>query len=108
MGLDQHVGDGGLAGQIRTFALAARVLVVADIVPGPAIEAVLANPGDIVGRQVVAEQVPLVGGAPDVLGRRMDRQADAVADAGGVDLLIMGYEAIKSPRAVKLSAAQQS
>ena len=89
MGLDQHVGNGDLVGQVGTLIPEARILVGADIVPGPAVEGAGPHPGDIVRRNVVAQQVAFVDGAPDVPGLRMNGQADTVADAGGVDLLVV-------------------
>ncbi len=83
MRLQQHVGHGHLAGQVGPLALVGRVLVVADIVPGPAVEGAWPHPRHIVGRQVVAQPVALVGGAPERVGAGLDRHADAVPEAGG-------------------------
>jgi hypothetical protein len=60
--------------------------MAAHVVPGPAEEAALGDRGDVVGDEVVAERVALVGGAPELAGGRVDGLADAVADAVGVDL----------------------
>jgi hypothetical protein len=60
--------------------------VAAHVVPGPAVEAAFLDGGHVVGDQVVAEVVALVGGAPERAGDGVDGLADAVADAGGVDL----------------------
>ena len=60
--------------------------MAAHVVPGPAVEAAFLDRGDVVGDQVVAEVVALVGGAPELSGGGIDGFADAVADAGGVDL----------------------
>ncbi len=57
--------------------------MIADIVPRPAIEPALAHPRDVIGRQIVAEPVALVGRAPEIAGLRLDGEADAVAQAGG-------------------------
>ncbi len=67
-------------------AVEAGVGVGADVVPGPAVEAVFLDGGDVVGDEVVAEVVALVDGAPELAGDGVDGLADAVADAGGVDL----------------------
>src|SRR6202021_2198882 len=64
------------------FALVPRVLAVAGIVPGPTVERARAHPRQVIRRQIVAEPVALVGRAPDIAGPRLDREADAVADAG--------------------------
>lgn len=60
--------------------------VYTHVEPRPAVEAVLLNVGDVVGDEVVAEGVALVGGAPELAGRGVYGFADAVAQAGGVDL----------------------
>ncbi len=86
--LDQHIRDGDVANEVGAFALVPRVLVVADIVPRPAVEFSLLHPGDVVGGKIVAEAVALVGGTPQGV-RRRDRQADAVAQAGGEYLRVV-------------------
>ena len=82
------------AGAVGAGLWQARVLVAAHVVPGPAEEAALLDAGDVVGDEVVAEVVALVGGAPELAGDGVDGLADAVADAGGVDLdeLALGRE----------------
>src|ERR1700733_15640979 len=57
-----------------------------EVVPGPAVEAVLLHVGHIIGNEVVAEAIALVGGAPELAGDGVDGFADAVANAGGVNL----------------------
>ena len=61
----------------------ARVRVGADIEPGPAVEGAGLDGGRVVGRQVVAEPVALIGDAPGVARRRRDGEARAIADPGG-------------------------
>ena len=75
------------AGAGGTGVLEARVEVAAHVVPGPAEEAAFGDAGHVVGDEVVAEVVALVGGAPERAGDGVDGLADAVADAVGVDLL---------------------
>ena len=74
--------------ELGMLALVPRVLVGAEVVPGPAIEAPFLDMGDVVGDQVVAQAVALVDRGPELAGLRMDRQADGVADARGVDPLV--------------------
>src|SRR2546426_9493805 len=63
-----------------------RILVAADVVPRPAVEAAFLHVGDVVGPQVVAEGVAFVGRYPQFARLRMhDDAAAGVADAGGVD-----------------------
>ena len=117
MGLDEDVGGDDLGGEVDALAVLGlvggergrlrigagavgagvgetRVVVAAHVIPGPAVEAALLDRGDVVGDQVVAEVVALVGGAPELAGGGVDGFADAVADAVGVDLdeLALGSE----------------
>ncbi len=80
--------------QLRMLALVARVLMSTHVPPRPAVEAALLDVGDVVGHEVVAESVALVGGAPQLAGDGVDGFADAVAQAPGVDLdeLAVGRE----------------
>src|SRR4029077_5219377 len=48
MGRDEHVRDGDLVLQVAPLASVARVLVRADVVPGPAVECALAHASDVV------------------------------------------------------------
>ena len=74
--------------EIGPLVLVARVLMIAEIVPGPAIERALRDRRRIVGRQVVAESVALVDGAPERAGSGLDRKARTIANAGRVDALM--------------------
>src|SRR2546426_12472262 len=62
-----------------------RVLVCADVVPGPAIEASLLNVGDVIRREIVTELVALVNRSPQFPGLRIYGDADRIADAPGID-----------------------
>src|SRR5690349_11634005 len=54
MRLDQHVRRGDPAFQVAPRAGMARILMVADVEPGPAVEGILAHPRDIIGHQIIA------------------------------------------------------
>src|SRR5690349_6648182 len=69
------------------LALMARILMPANVVPGPAVEAPLLNVGDIVGRQVIANRVALIYRTPKFSCFGMDRHADAISDSPGVNAL---------------------
>ena len=84
VGLDEDVGWGDVGGEVGAFAGVAGVFVGAEVEPGPAVEGVFADAGDVVGGEVVAEAVAFVGGAPEVVGEGVGGHADAVAQAGGV------------------------
>ncbi|CDX27565.1 hypothetical protein MPL3356_70065 [Mesorhizobium plurifarium] len=83
MRLHQHIRNGDLAGEVGASALVARVLVVADIVPGPAVESAFLHRGRVFEGGVVAKLVALVDDAPERAGRRLHGHAGAVAQAGG-------------------------
>ncbi len=78
--LQDHVGRDDLVLQLRMRSHQARILVAAHVVPGPAVEAVFLHAGDVVGNEVVAQVVTLVGRAPELAGGRVDGLADAVAN----------------------------
>ena len=83
--LQEHVGDDRLLLQLGALALVARVLVRAEVVPGPAVETALLDMRDVVGHEVVAQGVALVHRRPELAGLRMGGQPDGVADAVGED-----------------------
>ena len=85
MRLQQHVGDDGRVLQLGMLAPVARILVAADVVPGPAVEAALLDVRDVVGDQVVAQLVALVDRRPQLARTRMHGDPDGVADPGRVD-----------------------
>ena len=85
MRLDGHLGDGHLARKVRPLAPMPGVHVIADIVPRPAVEGAFLNRRREVGREIVAEPVALVDGAPRHAGCRVDRQRGAVAKPRRVD-----------------------
>ena len=75
MGLDQHIGHSDMAGETRPLSLQPRVLMIADIVPGPAVECALPHRGRIVRRQVVAQSIALVHHAPQCARGGFNRPA---------------------------------
>src|SRR5271163_5359623 len=82
MRLNENVGRRDVVRQIGPLVLVARVLMVAEIIPGPAIEGALRYMRYVVGRQVVAESVALVDGAPERAGSGLNRKARTIANAG--------------------------
>src|ERR1700681_2823512 len=87
MGLQQNVRNRYLVPEIGPRAAVPRVLIGADVIPWPAVERALPDPREVVGRDIVADTVALIGGAPH-LARRIDCETDAIADAGGVDVAV--------------------
>ena len=68
MRLQEHVGDDHLVLQLGVLSLVPRVLVRAEVVPGPAVEAALLDARDVVGHEVVAQPVALVHRGPELAG----------------------------------------
>src|SRR5579884_1819610 len=67
------------------FAFVAWVLVPADVIPRPSIEATFLNVRDVVRREIVADFVALVHRAPQLSRFGMDRFADTIANSPGID-----------------------
>ena len=88
MRLDQHVRHGRAAGEIGPLAVVPRIVVIADIAPGPAVEGARADPCGVVGRQIVAEHVALVDDAPQLVGRRPNGHPRAIAQARRIDAFV--------------------
>src|ERR1700690_2989893 len=85
MRLNQDVGNGNLARQFRMRAGMARVLMIAEVVPRPAVKTVVFNMRDVIGGNVVAQFITLVHASPENYGQGFDGQADGVANAPGID-----------------------
>ena len=67
------------------LALMLGVVIAADVEPGPAVETAALDVGDVIGNQVIAVGIALIDRGPQLAGFRIDRQADGVANSGGVD-----------------------
>src|SRR5664279_1392022 len=78
--LQQDIGDGDLVLEIGARAGKAGILVGADVEPGPAVERPLLYAGDIVGHQIIAEAIALVGRTPGRAVGRRNRKTNAVPD----------------------------
>src|ERR1700733_14181907 len=83
--LDQDIRYGDLVLQVGTLARMVGVFMIADIEPWPAIERALAHAGDVIGNEVVAKTIALVGRTIGIACRWMNGEAHAIADAGGED-----------------------
>src|SRR5262249_6715956 len=67
------------------LAREARVLMAADVIPGPAIEAAGFDMRDVLRHQVVSQSVAFVHAAPEFAGHGIHAQAHWVANATGVN-----------------------
>ena len=73
--LKQHVRDRDFALEIGTCAAPRpRVFMVADVVPGPAVERARLDRRDVIRRQIVAKQIAFIGGAEHGASSWLDRK----------------------------------
>src|SRR5438067_12958689 len=69
------------------LSLVARILMISDVIPRPAVKSAGTHAADVVGRQVFADLVPLVCAHPKLVCAWPKRDADGIADSPGVNLL---------------------
>ena len=60
----------------------AGILVMAQVIPGPAVESSFFDAGDVIRHQIVAQAVALVGGNPQIARGIIHGHDRAVANAG--------------------------
>src|SRR5208283_1443155 len=94
MSLQENVGHDYAVFQFRMLPAMMRVLMAAEVEPRPSVKPAFANTRDVIGREVVAESVALVSGAPESASERIDSHADAIAESAGGDasLCAVGLE----------------
>src|SRR5207248_8735420 len=85
MRLHQDVGNDDLVLQLRVLSFMTRVLMAADVIPGPAVEASILDVRDVLRRKIVADVVTFVDGTPRLARFGIDGNSDAIANAGGED-----------------------
>src|SRR4029077_4616357 len=83
--LHEDVGHDHLVLQLGMLALVARILVAADVIPGPGVEASILDVRDVLGRKIVANVVAFVDGTPGLARFGIDGNSYAIANAGGED-----------------------
>ena len=83
MSLEQHIGRQDMTLEIGTLPFQSGIFVIADVVPGPAVEAAVLKSRHEIRNQVGTEMVALVDDAPDVVRRGLQRQARAISQSGG-------------------------
>src|SRR4051812_42151102 len=93
-----------MVGQVGSLALVARLRVLADEKPRPAVErAVLHRRGVLEGR-VVTQAVTLVDHRPELAAPRLDRDARRVAQPGGDDLAVLPLRRVREDEGAVLFA----
>src|SRR6202034_3206775 len=75
----------------------ARILMAAHVIPRPSEEATFLDRSDVVGDEMVAQIVALIGGAPELTCSRIDCLANAVADAVGIDFDELAVRRVLQP-----------
>jgi hypothetical protein len=86
VGLEQYVGHDDRRPQLGMLPGKERILIRAGVEPRPAVESAAPHRREVVGRQVVANQVAFVDRGPQVARDGIDAKARRVANAGGVDV----------------------
>src|SRR6266480_1255202 len=69
------------------LSLVARILMISDVIPRPAVKSAGTHAADVVWRQIFADLVPLVCAHPKLVFAWPKRDADGVANSPGVNLL---------------------
>src|SRR4029450_3322573 len=87
MRLHKHVGNDDFIGELWMFSFVARILMISDVIPRPAVKSAGTHTADVVWRQIFADLVPLVCAHPQLVCAWPKREADGVANSPGVDLL---------------------
>src|SRR5215471_3160603 len=92
----EDVWDEGLGSQFRLLALAPRILMIADVEVGPAVEAALLHVRKVLGDQIVAELVALLHPNPKSIGAGIPLQVRRIPRARGENLVTgaVGVEAV--------------
>src|SRR5712672_1038042 len=75
------------------LSLVARILMIADVIPWPAVKSAGTHAADVVGWQIFADLIPLVCAHPKLVCAWPKRDADGVANSPSVNL---------SPAAVRI------
>src|SRR3954454_16763875 len=69
------------------LSLVARIVMISDVIPRPAVKSARTHTADVVGWQIFADLVPLVCAHPKLVCAWPKRDADGVANSPGVNLL---------------------
>src|SRR5690242_7884037 len=83
MRLDQHVGDNHFVSELGMSAFMPRVRMVTSVEPWPAIKSARLHSADVIGRQIVAEFVPLVSAHPQFIGFGSKGDSDRITNSPG-------------------------
>src|SRR6266487_4387399 len=83
------------------LSLVARILMISDVIPRPAVKSAGTHAADVVGWQIFADLVPLICAHPKLVCAWPKRDADSVANSPGVNLLSAAVRIkLEDPRAI--------
>jgi hypothetical protein len=80
--LKENVRDSHFTSKVGTLAGMARILMRAEVVPGPAVQRPRAHARRVIRNEVITQSVALVGRAPYIGAFGVYGKCDAIADAG--------------------------
>src|SRR5881409_3518363 len=86
--LHKHVGNDDFIGKLRVFPFVAWVGMIADVKPRPTIKPAGAHTADVVGRELLADLVPLVCAHPKLVAAGTKRDSYCVSNSPSVNLSI--------------------
>ena len=102
--LQKHVGNNHFVLQLGMLALVPGVLVIAHVIPGPAVESIFLHRTDVIGDKIIAEFVALISPSTELASSRIDRNAYRIANSRRIDLYGLAVRGeLQDIRAVKLS-----
>src|SRR5438034_7778188 len=87
MRLHEHVRNDNFVSKLRMFPFVARIDMVADVKPGPAIKPAGFYTTDVIGRQIFTELVSFVCAHPELVAARTKRDPDSVSNPPGINFL---------------------
>src|SRR5437764_14723696 len=62
-----------------------RIGMSAHIEPGPAVKAPVLDMGDVIGNEIIAKPIALIGRTPEFAGCGIEGNADRIANAGSIN-----------------------
>ena len=87
MCLHKHIGHDDFIGKLGMFSLVARIDMVANVKPRPAIKAARLHTADVIGWQIVPEFVPFVCAHPKFVTAGPKRDPDGVSNSPRTNVL---------------------
>ena len=83
--LHKHIGDDDFVSELRMFPFVARIDMVANVKPGPAIKTTGPHAADVIRRQILTDFVTLVRAHPEFIAAGPQRHGDGVPNSPRVN-----------------------